>query len=449
MKFVPKFGSLGRRALKAGGWNVVQLLAMTLARLGSNLIMTRLLLPEAFGVMALVSSLLNAYILLSDIGILRSIIRDPEGEDPHFLQAAWTVQLMRGGLVAGAILASAGVLWLVLPHVAPAGTIYADPRLPGLIALSALGPLMTGAVSTNRPLAMRRLQNWRFTVVGVTSQLVGIAAQILFASIWPTVWALMFGMLMINLSGLTFSHTFFPGPRMKIVWDRVIADRLWQFGKFIMGSSALTFVGQNADKFILAGLLDATAFGLYSIALIWVAAGRQLIGQLSSRVGFPAMSEVFRDRPKEVARLFNKMQAAIDIFCVLAFLACVLLGRWFIGLLYTETYHVAGHYLQLLGLSYLAVRYSSINELVLNTGNSRASMWIAGIQAVATCIFLPLGYRFLGIEGAILAVALSPLSTTLYSIRLLRPVLGPAWVRKEIAALIAILAVAAIVYALY
>ena len=67
--------------------------------------MTRLLLPEAFGVMALVSSLLSAYILLSDIGIVRSIIRDPEGEDPHFLQAAWTVQLLRAVLVAGAILA--------------------------------------------------------------------------------------------------------------------------------------------------------------------------------------------------------------------------------------------------------------------------------------------------------------------------------------------------------
>jgi O-antigen/teichoic acid export membrane protein len=449
MKFVPKFGSLGRRAIRASGWNAVQLLAMTLARLGSNLIMTRLLLPEAFGVMALVSSLLSAYILLSDIGIVRSIIRDPEGEEPHFLQAAWTVQLLRAVLVAGAILASAGALWLVLPHVAPAGTIYADPRLPGLIALSALGPLMTGAMSANRPLAMRRLQNWRFAMVAVTSQLVGIAAQVGFASVWPTVWALMFGMLMINLSGLIFSHTVFPGPRMKIVWDRAIADRLWQFGKFIMGSSALTFVGQNADKFILAGLLDATAFGLYSIALIWVAAGRQLIGQLSSRVGFPAMSEVFRDRPKEVPRLFNKMQAAIDIFCVLAFLACVLLGPWFIGLLYTDTYQTAGHYLQLLGLAYLVARYNTINELIMNTGNSRALMWVAAANAVSICIFLPLGYSTLGVEGAILAVALSPLISAPYSIRLLRPVLGARWLRREIACFAAILAAAAGTYLLY
>lgn len=70
--------------------------AQQLIRLGSNLILTRLLFPEAFGLMALVQTFMTGLAMFSDIGIGPSIIQNRRGEDPDFLNTAWTIQIGRG-----------------------------------------------------------------------------------------------------------------------------------------------------------------------------------------------------------------------------------------------------------------------------------------------------------------------------------------------------------------
>src|SRR5258708_1248517 len=65
-------------------------------RLASNLVLTRLLVPEVFGLMALVQSFIGGLAMFSDVGTSSSIIRHPRGEEPVFLNTAWTMQILRG-----------------------------------------------------------------------------------------------------------------------------------------------------------------------------------------------------------------------------------------------------------------------------------------------------------------------------------------------------------------
>ena len=85
-------GSVSRGAL----WTMLGFTAIQAIRLGSSLILTRLLFPEAFGLMALVTVFVIGLELLSDAGILQSIIRHPKAEEPRFLHTAWTIQVYRG-----------------------------------------------------------------------------------------------------------------------------------------------------------------------------------------------------------------------------------------------------------------------------------------------------------------------------------------------------------------
>jgi len=57
-------------------------------RLGGNLILTRLLVPELFGIMALARAFITGLLFFSDIGLRPSIIRSPRGDDPVFLNTA-------------------------------------------------------------------------------------------------------------------------------------------------------------------------------------------------------------------------------------------------------------------------------------------------------------------------------------------------------------------------
>jgi O-antigen/teichoic acid export membrane protein len=394
----------------------------------------------------LLSTLLTALTLFTDVGINRSIVREPDGEDTRFLRVAWVAKVIRGAIIALCVLIAALLLWLFAPILAAPGTAYADPQLPWLIAAASIVPLLDGANSTTKDLTMRRMQNWRFTLVGISAQLVGVVCMVLFAQINPSVWALFAGMVMINLYGMVLSHIVYPGPRMAFEWDEEIAGRMWRYGKYLLGSSALTFVAQNADKLLLAGFLGAKTFGLYSIAMIWVTAGIAFLNRISDRSGFPALAEIIRERPHDVPRLFRRFQTAVDVYCLGAFVVVLLFGEILIHLLYTSDYAAAGSYLQILSLSFLTARFQTINGLLMNIGDSRGMMIVSAIRAVAICITIPLGFNLAGLQGALLATAMTPMISGPYTILKLRHVLGARQAKTDIIISIAIVTVGFVVY---
>ena len=99
--------NLKSRVIAAGYWTMAGFGLSQIIRLSSNLIMTRLLVPEMFGLMALCQVFLFIMKLISDIGIRPSIIRSNRVDDPRFLNTAWTVQIIRGGIITSMVLLAA------------------------------------------------------------------------------------------------------------------------------------------------------------------------------------------------------------------------------------------------------------------------------------------------------------------------------------------------------
>ncbi|HBB84471.1 MAG TPA: polysaccharide biosynthesis protein, partial [Sulfitobacter sp.] len=85
------------RALRSTSWIVLSYGGAQAIRLASNLILTRLLFPEAFGLMALIQVVIVGLTLFSDVGIGPSIAQSKRGDDRDFLNTAWTIQAIRGG----------------------------------------------------------------------------------------------------------------------------------------------------------------------------------------------------------------------------------------------------------------------------------------------------------------------------------------------------------------
>src|SRR5262245_18372468 len=83
--------SLRQRTIRGSAWTTTESVAAVVLRLGSNLVLTRLLLPEMFGVMALVNIFIQGLQMFSDVGIGPAIIQNRRGDDPSFLNTAWTI----------------------------------------------------------------------------------------------------------------------------------------------------------------------------------------------------------------------------------------------------------------------------------------------------------------------------------------------------------------------
>ena len=401
--------SLRARSLAAFGWTMGGTLMQRGLSLISNLVMTRLLAPEAFGLMAMVITVQMMVEMMSDIGIQQSIVRSPRGGDLHYLRAAWAVQVARSSVIA-LIVAGAGLLiGLLGPRLAPADSVYGDPQLPWLVIVSTLTILMRGLESTAMALAARRLALRKVTMIETGSQVVTILAMILLAQIHASVWVLLGGLLLGSLQRLVWTHLAFPGTRMRWLWDAEIATEMWRFGRWMVLSSMAGFLVNNGDRLLFAALLDKTTFGIYTIALLLMDAGQQLLMKATGRVMFSGLAETMRERRAQLPTVFRKMERALELTVWTGFLAGFLLGPTVVGLLYTPQYQAAGWMLALLSFRFLARRQSLLGSLLLADGRSKLLAATIVLSAVTLLVALPLCYHLFGLPAAIAAVALSPL----------------------------------------
>lgn len=403
----PARGSLAARALGATGWNMVTVGTEFVFRLASNLIMTRLLVPEAFGLLAFAMVFATAVGMLADIGVYQSIVREKDRLGPRFLRVAWTVNVIRSVLIALVVVALAFVFAFLGPNFAEPGSAMAAPEMPLLIALTALVPFSQGLVSTNWQAAMRRMDFKRIALLEFATMILRLASQIGFALISPTVWALLVGGTVGGFAKAALSHLYLPGPRMRLLWDREMADHLWRYGKWIMASSGVTFIIRNADKVLFGAMISSVTMGLYAIAFIWIAAAERFLDVFSRAVGFSVVSEMLRDRPDEAHRLMRKYQWGIDVICVCASAALIFGGPLLVQVLYTDDYQDAGRIIQLLGPIVLGFRFNQLGNLLLVQGDTRTLFFLTMNMAVATVVLLFVGFSYFGFAGGVVGMVMA------------------------------------------
>src|SRR3954469_4128148 len=133
--------------LRGSIWTMIDYGGTQAVRLGANLILWRLLFAEAFGLMALVNVVVQGLYMFSDVGIGPSIVQNKRGDDPDYLNTAWTIQAMRGTMLC--LMACALAI--------PAARFYRQPQLTPLMLMVAITPLIQGFNSTNLATANRHL----------------------------------------------------------------------------------------------------------------------------------------------------------------------------------------------------------------------------------------------------------------------------------------------------
>ncbi|MFZ2736730.1 MAG: oligosaccharide flippase family protein [Burkholderiaceae bacterium] len=401
-------GSLKTRMLKAAGWLVGGNISSQLLRLFSNLILTRLLVPEAFGLIAAVNTLYFALVMFSDLGVWQSVVKSERGHDARFLGTAWTVQLLRGVLLCALILLLCLALQLAAQTGAFAqGTVYADPRLPAMMAAFGLCALLQGMESMKIASAQRELHGHLLTRLELSSQLLAMVVTLSLAWATGSPWALVIGAVVAAASRSLLSHTQLPGPRIKPCWEQACVREIIGYGKWIFLSSIIGFLAAHGEKIILGASLAAASFGIFSIASLLLAAVMGLYSSLNSHVIFPSLSLALRSDKAEVSRVYTRVQLLSDLF--LGGLTGVLLlcGPWLVWLLYDPRYHAAGWMLQWLALGLLAMRHQVVEQLMFARGEPA---WVSannGLRALCLFISIPLGFELAGEPGAIGAVVIS------------------------------------------
>ena len=405
------------RILWAGSWTVFTYGFTQATRLATSLIVTRLLVPEVFGIMAAAMVISTGLTLLSDLGVLHCIVRSPRA-DARFLDTLWVAQIVRGAAIFAGSLAIAGLLaGLRISGWIGTDSTYGNPVLPYVVAAIGFASVLAGLESTKVALARRELQLARLSQLEIFCNVVSVAVVITWARTDPSIRALVAGWLIGAALRTALTHTMLSGPANRWQWDAAAFRELVDFGKWVIVSSTVGFFALNGDRLLLGGLVSAHDLGLYSIAFLVLSAPRQGLSLLATSVAYPALSEVVRTRPGELAAVYYRARLAMD-FCSLGLagflFAC---GERLIGLLYDARYASAGPMLAVLALTLICSRYELAEQVFVALGKPRLLAIINTFRLASLYAFVAAGYALGAMHGALWGIVLAglvPLAVTLH-----------------------------------
>lgn len=388
---------LGQKATRAAVWSFVGFGAGQVVRLAGNLVLTRLLFPEAFGLMIIANVLLQGLMLFSDLGIGPSIIQNKKGDDREFLDTAFTMQVLRGLFLTATCMLAA---W-------PFAAFYEDDRLFLIVMIFGLSALFQGFSSTKVFTVGRHLDLQRLTMIEFSSQVIGVVTMITWALISPTYWALVAGGLIVPLAKVILSQVALQGPINRFRWHRPSLSMLVNFGKWIFLSTMMTFFAGQSDKLIFAKLVPLDLLGVYSTAGMIALMPLTLFGKIESRVVFPVYSAVAREG-RELAPIFTRLRAGYLTAGGLIGALFIASGPTLVALLYDDRYLEAGWILRFLTIgTWLTLMQTTYGAVHLATARVQ---WVAAAsfaKVVGIVAFVPLGFHFGDFPGAVLGFSLS------------------------------------------
>ncbi len=327
----------GQALFGAAGWVTATYILQQGLRLASNIVLAWLLAPALLGTMLLINTLRTGGELLTDIGVGQSIVNNPRGNEPGFYNTAWTIQIVRG-LV---LFAMAMILTVPIAHV------YDNPDL--LILLPAVAPIfiITGLTSPARFLLQKQLHVRKLALFDLATAAFGTVVQIGFALYTPTIWALVWGLLVSTAVPAAASFFLIDWRSHRLAWEREAVRAIVHFGKWIFLASLVYFLAMNFDRLYFADTIPLTLLGIYGIARTFSDTIMQLFQRLGNLLVFPRVSaSTLRgsDLRHAVGPMRFLLLAAVSVGLALG----VSLADEFIYLLYDDRYRAAGFFLTII-----------------------------------------------------------------------------------------------------
>lgn len=410
MTAAPAPSSLKNRAFKSGGAAVIGFGAAQAIRLVSNLVMTRLLAPDAFGLMGITLTLMIWLSMASDLGVKSSVIRSTRGGEEDFLGTARTVDLARAGLIALMLCLGALALpGLVAAGVTKSDSVLSDPRLPAFLYCIAFSAVITGLSAPKAMVYERSLNIAPIVRIDIGAQILSVIAMALAAIAGMGVYSLAFGAVVAAALRAAASYVLLKGPVAPFRFNRAHFAEIINYGKWLLIASTFGFLSYRGDQFVFGALFPIGEYSLYAIATIITLAAQNLIEQVQSRVNYPVFAELHRERPHDLTRVYRKTLAVFTIGCAGLFLGAVTLSDLAISILYTDEYAGVAHYVRLVSVVLLTLPLKLLATIVLTSGASRNFTLSTIAPGLALFIGAPLVFHRFGADAAIVFAALTPL----------------------------------------
>lgn len=305
---------LKERTIRGGFAKVCAQAAIFLLRVGSLMVLARLLEPKDFGLVGMVTAVIGVLSLFRDFGLSTATVQRTTITDEQISTLFWI------NMLVGAIL---GVLSVAIAPVV--ATFYQEPRLFWITAALATGFLFNAAGVQHSALLQRQMRFTTSAMIDVFSLGIGTAVGIGMAMRGYGYWALV-GMTLVgslvSTACVWLVTAWVPGLPRKRAGIRSMV----RFGGTITLNSLVVYVAYNFEKVLLGRYWGAEALGIYGRAYQLANMPTDNLNSSIGGVAFSALSRI-QDDPNRLKSYFLKGYSFVLALTLPLTIACALFAK--------------------------------------------------------------------------------------------------------------------------
>jgi O-antigen/teichoic acid export membrane protein len=382
--------SLKVLTIKNIGYNSISKLAAMVIQAAANIVLTRILLPEDYGIVGFAYIFISFVNQFNDLGVNTAATRRLTLSDDQ-LHTGFTIKLMLGL-----------ALFIVTLLGAPITRLFFDnPVIVDVVRVCSLQYLINFFMFNPTVMLTRELNFKAISLVNMTANIVTSLIAITLAyngfSYWSLVIANLFTMF-CNVALMNFVKPI----RIRFRLDRSVASEFLKFGSNLFLMGLVSFAILYANNFIIGALKGATSLGYYTLAANWGSMVFTVIVGVVMSVLNPTFARIQEDREKMRAMFlqglgFITLGVALvntTLFVTASEFLCFVLGKgtdkWLPAVVTLQILCVYGIFRTMIYM---------VGPVFIAVGNSRIFLLSDLLVAV---VQLPLVYptlRFFGIEG--------------------------------------------------
>ena len=382
-------------------WTTVSSFGRALLQVTQLAILTRLLTPADFGLVAVVAAIVAILQIFSDAGVSNAIIHYQDITESEMSGLYW---LNIGISSFLALLVALLSTWL--------GVWYHQPKLRGLLLIGAM-TLVAGAVGQQaRVVAQKHLRFSDLAKVELAGAIAGSVAAISLALLgWGALSLVVGSFITAAITSLMACVYLSVGWRPPTLVPVGEISRFIRFGLFIMGNNLANALNSQIDVLLGGRLLGAYAIGFYSVPRDFASRLAAVINPVVTEVSLPVMAKAQGDR-LILKKIYLQMLRMIASVSFPIYVALSIFAGEVVHILFGEQWQPTVPLLRLLACWALLRSISNpVGSLLIALGRPGLSLtW----NAALLCVMPPtiwLGAKF----GAIgLATVLTLLAAVLY-----------------------------------
>jgi len=381
---------LKERTIRGGFAKVCAQAATFLLRVGSMMVLARLLEPKDFGLVGMVTALTGVLHLFRDFGLSTATVQRVHVTEEQISTLFWI------NLLVGAIL---GLLAVVIAPVVV--VFYHEPRLFGVTAVLAIGFLFNAAGVQHSAILQRHMRITALAMIDIISLVVSTAVGIGMAVGGYGYWALVVMTVTLPFVATVcvwLTTSWIPGRPRKHVGIRSMI----RFGSTITLNGIVMYVAYNFEKILLGRFWGAETIGIYGRAYQLINIPTDNLNSAVGGVAFPALSQL-QDDANRFKVYFLKGYSFVLALTVPITIVCALFANDLIFILLGPKWTSVATIFRLLAPTILILAMiNPLGWLLFSIGLVKRSLHIAMVLAPLVITGYVIGLQY-GPKGVALA----------------------------------------------